>query len=114
MQGWRIATGRSRDNILQFSQQAVLTAFVVWIALLGVNHSANIVDFIEGLQSVVTTAIAGDDKYQNPEKMVDIVMLSMQVMSNSLETYLPAEKAGGNETVLPQARNNPEEHVSLI
>ena len=99
MQGWRIATGRSRDNILQFSQQAVLTAFVVWIALLGVNHSANIVDFIEGLQSVVTTAIAGDDKYQNPEKMVDIVMLSMQVMSNSLETYLPAEKAGGNETL---------------
>lgn len=77
----------------------MLTAFVVWVALLGVTRSANIVDFIEGLQSVVTAAIAGSDKYQNPEKMVDTVMLSMQVMSNSLETYLPAEKTGGNETL---------------
>ena len=73
--------------MLQFSQRAVMAAFVMWLALLGVNHSANIIDKIEELQSIITTTIAGDE-FKNPEKMLDGTLVLMQMMGNKLESGL--------------------------
>ena len=93
LQGWRIATGRTQANMLQFSQRAVMAAFVMWLALLGANHSANIIDKIEDAQSIITATIAGEN-FKNPEKMLDGTLVLMQMMGNKLEAGLPKEADG--------------------
>ena len=93
LQGWRIATGRTQANMLQFSQRVVMAAFVMWLALLGANHSANIIDKIEDAQSIITATIAGEN-FKNPEKMLDGTLVLMQMMGNKLEAGLPKEADG--------------------
>ena len=79
--------------MLQFSQRAVMAAFVMWLALLGANHSANIIDKIEDAQSIITATIAGEN-FKNPEKMLDGTLVLMQMMGNKLEAGLPKEADG--------------------
>ena len=93
MQGWRIATGQSRDSMKSFITKSVQVVLVMAIAQGAAIFGKDLISSIDGVKDMVSLYVTGA-QYKNPEGMIDKALTAMVTLQASIDIY--AQNANSN------------------
>ena len=94
-QGWRIATGQSRDSMRSFIIKSVQVVLVMAIAQGSAIFGKDLVGSINGIKDMVSLYVTGS-QYKSPENMIDASLLAMAALQEQLSLYTSQETTLNN------------------
>lgn len=85
-QGWRIATGQSRNSMRSFITRSVQVVLVMAIAQGAAIFGKDLISSIDAVKNMVSLYVTGS-QYKTPEGMIDKAFAAMVALQASIDIY---------------------------